>query len=87
MKNVILFFQLWFYDYGTVKTYNPNVIYFLHKRFSDLPAQAIPCGLYNVKPIESSEWSRVSTNSFINKVWSIPMIATIGDIDEEVDIF
>ena len=76
-----------FYDYGTVKTYNPNNVYFLHKKFSTLPAQAIACGLFNIKPVGGHhEWSSDSTNKFINKVWDIPMIAIISTTDEEVSL-
>lgn len=79
---------VWFYDYGTVKTYNPNNLYYLHRRFSALPAQAIACGLLNVKPIDSlTEWPRSATNKFVNKVWGVPLIAMISWVDPDVSIF
>ncbi|KAJ8680849.1 hypothetical protein QAD02_016636 [Eretmocerus hayati] len=74
---------VWFFDYGTVKSYNPNDLYFLHKRFSTLPAQAIACALHNVRPVASTDWAFTSTDPFINKVWEIPMAALIAEIDEE----
>ncbi|XP_014224286.1 uncharacterized protein LOC106650659 [Trichogramma pretiosum] len=74
---------IFFYDYGTVKTYNPNDIYFLKKKFATLPIQAIPCALYNVVPLDSTDWPTVSTKRFTSKVWGIPLVASISDIDEE----
>ncbi|XP_011493845.1 PREDICTED: tudor domain-containing protein 5-like [Ceratosolen solmsi marchali] len=72
-----------FYDYGTVQTYSPNELYFLNKQFCTLPAQAIACGLYSIKPIGSNVWTNLSVNKFINKVWNIPLIAKISTINEE----
>ncbi|XP_058803464.1 uncharacterized protein LOC131671220 isoform X2 [Phymastichus coffea] len=72
-----------FYDYGTVKTYSPNDLYYLHKKFSALPAQAIACGLYNIKTPYDNEWPIPSTNMFVNKVWGVPLIATVCEINED----
>ncbi|OXU25066.1 hypothetical protein TSAR_000904 [Trichomalopsis sarcophagae] len=77
------FVVILFYDYGTVSTYHPSDIYFLHTRFSILPAQAIASGLCNTKPIGSIEWPRKSYEAFYDKVWNIPMIAVVSSINEE----
>ncbi|XP_014214309.1 tudor domain-containing protein 5 [Copidosoma floridanum] len=77
------FVVLFFYDYGTVKSYNPNDIYFLHKSFSILPAQAIACGLHYLRPIGANDWPKTSTSAFIDKVWDIPLIANIGSLNED----
>ncbi|XP_033227105.1 uncharacterized protein LOC117179433 isoform X2 [Belonocnema kinseyi] len=71
-----------FYDYGTVKSYLPDELYFLHRRFSYLPAQAIPCGLFNVRPYETDKWSKTITWEFVKRT-SVPLIATIGARNEE----
>ncbi|CAK9812883.1 Tudor domain-containing protein 5 [Anthophora quadrimaculata] len=72
-----------FYDYGTLKTYSPEAIYYLHRKFSYLPAQAIPCGLINVKPYIGSKWSRHATHLFAVKTSQIPLIATVASINIE----
>ncbi|OAD60754.1 Tudor domain-containing protein 5 [Eufriesea mexicana] len=72
-----------FYDYGTLKTYPPEAIYYLHRMFSNLPAQAIPCGLINIRPYQGSKWSRNATHNFAIRTCEIPLIAIIASIDEE----
>ncbi|XP_078045108.1 uncharacterized protein LOC144474278 isoform X2 [Augochlora pura] len=71
-----------FYDYGTVKEYNPTEIYYLHRMFSVPPAQAIPCGLYNIKPYKAIKWSQFATHRFAEKVSSTALVATIASIHE-----
>ncbi|XP_026672019.1 uncharacterized protein LOC108628107 [Ceratina calcarata] len=72
-----------FYDYGTVKTCSRNEVYYLHKKFSNLPAQAIPCGLVNIMPQKGSKWSRHVTHEFALKTANIPLIATIASVSME----
>ncbi|XP_076755948.1 uncharacterized protein LOC143426394 [Xylocopa sonorina] len=72
-----------FYDYGTLKTYPPEAVYYLHRMFSNLPAQAIPCGLINVRPRKGSKWSRSATLKFAMRTSEIPLIATIASINTE----
>ncbi|KAK2584648.1 hypothetical protein KPH14_006995 [Odynerus spinipes] len=72
-----------FYDYGTLKTYPPEAIYYLHRSFSYLPAQAIPCGLYNTKPRIGEQWSRGVTHEFALRTSQKPLIATIVSTDPE----
>ena len=69
-----------FFDSGLEKSYAPDDLCFLHRMFSYLPAQAIPCGLFNVKPYQTTKWSKSVTWEFISKT-SIPLIATIGSTD------
>lgn len=73
-----------FYDYGTLKTYSPDAIYYLHRLFSYLPAQAIPCGLYNTKPCSGEQWSKGVTYEFAERTSQRPLIATIVSTDPEV---
>lgn len=70
-----------FYDYGTIKCYKPKYLYYLHRRFSHLPAQAIPCGLFNVRPINSNKWDKNITWKFIENT-SCPLIAQIFKTNE-----
>ncbi|KAK0179786.1 hypothetical protein PV327_005504 [Microctonus hyperodae] len=72
-----------FYDYGTLKSYPPDDIFYLHRAFSVLPAQAIPCGLYNVRPYEGDQWPKNVIDSFIKRVYDRPLWATIGKLDVE----
>ncbi|KAL2727993.1 uncharacterized protein V1477_017269 [Vespula maculifrons] len=72
-----------FYDYGTLKTYSPDAIYYLHRLFSYLPAQAIPCGLYNTKPCSGEQWSKGVTYEFAERTSQRPLIATIVSTDPE----
>ncbi|KOC65977.1 Tudor domain-containing protein 5 [Habropoda laboriosa] len=72
-----------FYDYGTLKTYSPEAVYYLHRKFSYLPAQAIPCGLINVRPYKGSKWSRNATHLFAVQTSQIPLIATVASINTE----
>ncbi|KAL6260729.1 hypothetical protein P5V15_008252 [Pogonomyrmex californicus] len=87
IKNVKADFKvtIFFYDYGTLKTYAPEEIYYLHKRFSYLPAQAIPCGLYNVKPCVGDRWKRSVIEQFIDKVNDTLLAATIISVDPTAD--
>ncbi|XP_078042851.1 uncharacterized protein LOC144473122 [Augochlora pura] len=71
-----------FYDYGTLKTYKPTEVYYLHKTFSVLPAQAIPCGLYNTRPYKAIKWSQYTTHKFAAKISDKPFVATIASINE-----
>ncbi|XP_031844310.2 uncharacterized protein LOC116432095 isoform X1 [Nomia melanderi] len=72
-----------FYDYGTLKTYPPNAVCYLHRMFSLLPAQAIPCGLFNTRPYKSSKWTRNATHQFAVRTSNIPLIATVASMNEE----
>ncbi|XP_026295420.1 uncharacterized protein MAL13P1.304 [Apis mellifera] len=72
-----------FYDYGTLKTYSPGTVYYLHRMFSNLPAQAIPCGLINTRPYKGSKWSRGATYYFAVRTSKIPLVATIASVNIE----
>ncbi|XP_076183305.1 uncharacterized protein LOC143155002 isoform X2 [Ptiloglossa arizonensis] len=72
-----------FYDYGTLKTYPPEAIHYLHRRFSTLPAQAIPCGLINTRPYKAFKWTSSATHHFAIRTSQIPLIATIASINTE----
>ncbi|KAG5314021.1 TDRD5 protein, partial [Acromyrmex insinuator] len=72
---------VFFYDFGTVKAYAPEDIYYLHSKFSCLPAQAIPCGLYNVKPNVGDRWKRSVYEQFYDKVNETLLAATIITVD------
>ncbi|XP_050452413.1 uncharacterized protein LOC126851995 isoform X2 [Cataglyphis hispanica] len=70
-----------FYDFGTLKTYAPEDVYYLHKQFSFLPAQALPCGLYNVKPCVGDRWKKSVTDSLIDKIEGTLLALTIMSVD------
>lgn len=73
-----------FYDYGTLKTYAPEDVYYLHKQFSFLPAQAIPCGLYNVKPCVGDRWKKSVTVKLYDKISEALLALTIVSVDPPV---
>ena len=52
-----------------------------------MPAQAIPCGLVNIKPYQRNDWSQGVIQVFTNKIWGIPFVCTVAPIDVEVFIF
>jgi len=70
-----------------VKAYAPEDIYYLHSKFSGLPAQAIPCGLYNVKPNFGDRWKRSVYEQFYDKVNETLLAATIITVDPPVRLF
>ncbi|KYN35876.1 Tudor domain-containing protein 5 [Trachymyrmex septentrionalis] len=72
---------IFFYDFGTLKAYAAEDIYYLHSKFSYLPAQAIPCGLYNVKPNVGDRWKRSVYEQFYDKVSETLLAATIITVD------
>ncbi|KAG5329365.1 TDRD5 protein, partial [Acromyrmex heyeri] len=72
---------VFFYDFGTVKAYAPEDVYYLHSKFSCLPAQAIPCGLFNVKPNVGDRWKRSVYEQFYDKVNETLLAATIITVD------
>ncbi|XP_077274213.1 uncharacterized protein LOC143903962 isoform X2 [Temnothorax americanus] len=74
---------VFFYDYGTLKTYSPEDVYYLHKQFAFLPAQAIPCGLFKVKPCVGDRWKRSVVEKFSEKIEDTLLAATIVTIDPE----
>ncbi|XP_028982000.1 uncharacterized protein LOC107039038 isoform X1 [Diachasma alloeum] len=77
-----------FYDYGTLHKYPATAMHFLHRKFSNLPAQAIPCGLYNIKPPEDYgalknpdgkvRWSIETSRRFVQRVHDRPLVAICG---------
>ncbi|KAG8034456.1 hypothetical protein G9C98_007532 [Cotesia typhae] len=42
--------KIHFYDFGTMKSYRSEELFFLKRSFGILPAQAIPCGLVGIQP-------------------------------------
>lgn len=70
-----------FYDFGTLKTYPPEHIYYLHKQFSHLPALAIPCGLYGIKPCVGDRWKKSVTEQFADKTGDNLLVADIVSVD------
>ncbi|XP_046738025.1 uncharacterized protein LOC124406606 isoform X4 [Diprion similis] len=72
-----------FYDYGTTKTYPSEDVRFLHRLFSNLPAQSIPCGLYNIRPLKHDAWTRGASSDFWDKVADIPLVAIVNKVDRE----
>jgi len=85
--NNYLLKQVLFYDYGTLKTYAPEDIYYLHKKFSFLPAQAIPCSLYDVKPSVGDRWKKSVSDRFVEKIADTLLAATIITVDSTVRFF
>lgn len=75
------------YDYGTQKIYEAEDIHYLHKQFSHLPIQAIPCGLFNVKPCIGDRWKKSITDRFIDRIEDTLMMAEIVSVDPPVRLF
>ena len=81
------FYQIYFYDYGTLKTYKTNEVYFLDDIFSRTQAQAIPCALHNTKPISEDKWSKDVSQRFADKVLSKKFVAEVIKIENKVNFF
>jgi len=76
-----------FYDYGTLKTYASEDVYYLHKQFCYLPAQAIPCGLYNVRPCVGDRWKKSVIDQLVDKIDQTLLALTIISVDPSVRLF
>lgn len=76
-----------FYDYGTLKTYAPEDVYYLHKQFNYLPAQAIPCGLYNVRPCVGDRWKKSVIDQLVDRINETLLALTIVSVDPSVRLF
>lgn len=76
-----------FYDYGTQKTYEAGDVFYLTKQFSQLPAQAIPCGLYDVKPYVGDRWKKSINDRFVDRISETLLAATVASIDPSVRLF
>ncbi|KAJ8687353.1 hypothetical protein QAD02_023147 [Eretmocerus hayati] len=73
-----------FYDFGTVYHYKLEDIYFLDKRFSTVPVQAIPCSLFNVRPTTTAKtWPYDALKQFSRRVCSKEFVARIIEVDPE----
>ncbi|OXU30517.1 hypothetical protein TSAR_007320 [Trichomalopsis sarcophagae] len=72
-----------FYDYGTNEIYSSEDLYFLSKKFSAIPKQAIRCNLLNVKPVGDNKWSSDISYKFTQRVFNKPFVAHISSIDHE----
>jgi len=59
----------------------------LHKKFSFLPAQAIPCSLYDVKPSVGDRWKKSVSDRFVEKIADTLLAATIITVDPTVRFF
>ncbi|XP_057326362.1 uncharacterized protein LOC130668211 isoform X2 [Microplitis mediator] len=79
-----------FYDFGTIKSYRPEEVYFLHRRFGVMDAQAIPCGLCYIQPRkrnsgshdgQSNEWPKDARDQFLHMAFKCEMWATIVKVD------
>ncbi|EFN69730.1 Tudor domain-containing protein 5 [Camponotus floridanus] len=70
-----------FYDYGTLKTYASEDVYYLHKQFCYLPAQAIPCGLYNVRPCVGDRWKKSVIDQLVDRISETLLALTIISVD------
>ncbi|XP_050508484.1 uncharacterized protein LOC126885747 [Diabrotica virgifera virgifera] len=56
--------RIFYIDYGTIRI-DTNELYFLHDRFSELPAQTLRCKLTGIQPpIKGAAWSNESTLEF-----------------------
>lgn len=51
----------------------------------DIPAQAIPCALHNVKPIGKNRWTIDHTKQFLKKVLDKSFAAVIRSVDKQVN--
>lgn len=70
-----------FVDYGTIYNCPYDCLRLMHRRFFDLPAQAIKCALYNVTPPKKkSRWPIKISNEFLRMVENQKMKAEVMDM-------
>lgn len=59
----------------------------MHKKFAELPAQAIRGRLFGVlPPTENSQWSREAASTFLKMVQAKQLVGKIEKIDQKVGI-
>lgn len=77
---------MFFYDFGTIFKHKTEEVYLLDRRFIYLSAQAILCGLSNVKPRKNvvRKWPHEVNQQFLEKVLDKPFYAYVSSADEQV---
>ncbi|CAD6216434.1 GSCOCG00004592001-RA-CDS [Cotesia congregata] len=77
--------KIHFYDFGTMKSYRADELFFLKRSFGLLPAQAIPCGLAGIEPKvhtgEGNGWPVETRDVFIKLAFKCEMWAMVQKID------
>ncbi|XP_044595245.1 uncharacterized protein LOC123272477 isoform X5 [Cotesia glomerata] len=77
--------KIHFYDFGTMKSYRADELFFLKRSFGILPAQAIPCGLAGIEPKvhtgEGNGWPVEARDVFIKLAFKCEMWAMVQKID------
>ncbi|XP_044014052.1 MATH and LRR domain-containing protein PFE0570w-like [Aphidius gifuensis] len=76
--------KVFFYDYGTMSEYSFSDLYLLKRSFAQLPVQAIPCGLFGVRPIED-DWKPDDRRYFVEKVYGKTLYAMAFHADPETN--
>lgn len=71
-----------FLDYGTLKSYPPESLYYLRKEYSQLPSQAILCSAFNIKPSNGSHWSDSAREKFARLTKHRDLVALIMSRNE-----
>ncbi|KAJ8682274.1 hypothetical protein QAD02_018066 [Eretmocerus hayati] len=74
---------VYFCDYGQKAALREDEIFFLDRRFSSLPIQALPCNLVGVRPIHTNDWSKDVSKKFIDKILNKTFTAIISDVNEK----
>ncbi|XP_017875887.1 uncharacterized protein LOC108622490 [Ceratina calcarata] len=74
-----------FLDYGTLKSYPAESLYYLHKTFSHLPSQAIPCSLFNIRPSHGSQWCEKSRQKFAQLTMQKDLVAIVVSRNEQTN--
>ncbi|XP_074112838.1 uncharacterized protein LOC141536304 isoform X2 [Cotesia typhae] len=77
--------KIHFYDFGTMKSYRSEELFFLKRSFGILPAQAIPCGLVGIQPKvhngEGNGWPVEARDVFIKMAFKCEMWAMVQKVD------
>ncbi|CAG9835960.1 unnamed protein product [Diabrotica balteata] len=82
--------KIFYIDYGTIRV-DSNELYFLHNRFSELPAQTLRCRLTGIHPvIKGAAWSPECTIEFKSLTKKGKFVAKISRIkweDQILEVF
>ncbi|XP_031332897.1 uncharacterized protein LOC116163188 isoform X2 [Photinus pyralis] len=79
--------KVYYLDYGTVGAVDSNSLKFLHRKFCNLPQQAVRARLCGIRPpIEKSHWPLETSNRLLELVRMKPCVAHLYHVDFERQI-
>ncbi|KAL7648909.1 UNVERIFIED_CONTAM: hypothetical protein RMT77_000843 [Armadillidium vulgare] len=79
--------KIFYIDYGTNDSVSLYSLYYLHRKFFDLPAQAIKCSLHGIQPVnKKTSWPKSDTLQFLNMARDKSFVAYINKNEENKNL-